>query len=384
MKMDSKITKRGKEIRAYMGVDHDDAVKKVLSAFKSDGTLRNREGTTVEFKKTYQKGEVPIYAKTLAGYSNNRGGYIIFGVTDAPRRVVGLNKDSFERIKQEELTESLNSLFSPSIEWDIGTTTVMVPVFDDEGNKSIEERRVGWIFAEESENKPLIATKEVSGAKISSGDVFYRYRARTQKIRYAEMLRILEERANKERESLLRIIEAVRRNGTASLGIINYSNGKISTPYGVDVTLDRKIVLQVLRKAKYIKEGSFSETDGMPVIKVSGNIDLAEEVPVPDGDPNETHPFIQKELAQKLGITTQELYALIWYFKMKESPKYHIEVRTSKSGTVHKFSNFAFQFLSAKIKELSGKPEEFDRINSGYKNRNKIIDRDSSDGKDEA
>ena len=354
-----------------MRTDHDEFVKKVLSSYKNDGTLKSREGNTVEFKKSYQKGEVPLYAKTLAGYSNNRGGYIIFGVTDAPRRVVGLTKDSFDKIKQEEMTEALNALFAPSIEWDIGIVTVSVPIYGEDGNATYEDKRIGWIFAEESDNKPLIATKEVSGAKISSGDVFYRYRARTQKIRYAEMFKIMEERANRERESLLRIIEAVRKNGTASLGIVNYSNGRISTPYGVDVTLDRKIVLQVLRKAKYIKEGSFNETDGMPVIKVSGNIDLAEEVPVPDGNPDETHPFIQKELAEKLGITAQELYALIWYFKMKESPKYHIEVRTSKSGTVHKFSNFALQFLLAKLKEFDGTPDEFEKIKRDYKNRNK-------------
>lgn len=360
-----------------MTVDHDAEIKRILSSFSPEGTLKSRESNTVEYKKTYHKNEVPKYAKTLAGYSNNRGGYIIFGVTDAPRRVDGISKESYERIKQEELTESFNSLFSPSIEWDIGTTTVEAPFFNEDGVKDVKTVYIGWIYAAESENKPLIALKEVSGEKISSGDVYYRYRARTQKIKYPEMMKILEERANRERESLLKIIEAVRKNGTASLGIVNYSNGKISTPYGVDVTLDRKIVLQVLKRAKYIKEGSFSETEGTPVIKVTGNIDLAEEVPVPEGDPNKTHPYIQKELAEKLDITAQDLYALIWYFKMKESKKYHIEVRTSKSGVVHKFSNFAFEFLSEKIKELKKKQTEFDRIKVAYRNRNKTVEQEA-------
>lgn len=358
-----------------MAVDHEAEIRRILSSFSPEGILKSRESNTVEYKKTFHKNEVPKYAKTLAGFSNNRGGYIIFGVTDAPRRVIGVSKESFDSIKQEDLTESFNMLFSPSIEWDIGITTVDTPFINEDGGKTIKTVHIGWIYAEESEDKPLMALKEVSGEKISSGDVYYRYRARTQKIKYPEMTKILEERVNRERESLLKIIEAVRKNGTASLGIVNYSNGRISTPYGVDVTLDRKIVLQVLRKAKYIKEGSFSEIDGMPVIKVSGNIDLVEEVPVPDGNPDETHPYIQKELAEKLDITTQELYALIWYYKMKESPKskYHLAVRTSKSGITHKFSEYALRFLAEKVKEFEDKPEEFEKIKCAYKNRDKAI-----------
>ena len=126
-----------------------------------------------------------------------------------------------------------------------------------------------------------------------------------------------------------------------------------------------------MKKAKFIKEGSFHETEGIPVIKVTGNIDLAEEVPVPEGNPDETHPYIQKQLAEKLGISTQDLYALIWYYKMKEARKYHLEITVSRSGKSHKFSEFALQFLKEKLKELEDKPEEFDMIRKAYKDRDK-------------
>ena len=152
---------------------------------------------------------------------------------------------------------------------------------------------------------------------------------------------------------------------------MNYGNGKISTPYGVDVAFDRKLVTQVLKKAKFIKEGSFNETEGIPVIKVTGNIDLAEEVPVPELDPDKGYPYIQKILAEKLSITTQDLYALIWYYKMKEAKKYHIEVTTSKTNKVHKFSDFAFQFLQAKLDELKINEVEFNQIRLSYRSRGK-------------
>ncbi|MDR1159021.1 MAG: hypothetical protein LBK69_00095 [Syntrophomonadaceae bacterium] len=91
----------------------------------------------------------------------------------------------------------------------------------------------------------------------------------------------------------MKLFEIIHKSETANLGIVNYSDGKITTPYGVDVALDRKIVTQVLKRAKFIKEGSFHETEGMPVIKVTGNIDLAEEVPVLDLDPDKGYPYIQ-------------------------------------------------------------------------------------------
>ena len=129
--------------------------------------------------------------------------------------------------------------------------------------------------------------------------------------------------------------------------------------------------LKGLKKAKFIKEGSFDETDGIPVIKVTGNIDLAEEVLVPEGNPDDTHPYIQKRLAEKLNISSQDVYALVWYYKMKEARKYHLEITVSSTGKTHKFSEFAFQFLDEKLRELKNNPVEFDEIRKAYRNRNK-------------
>lgn len=348
---------------------YEEYVRKILSNNSVDGTLKSRESNTVEFKEAFNKNSTAKYGKTMAAYSNNRGGYIIFGVKDKPRKIIGLKNDNFENMSQEQFSEAINSLFAPAMDWSCGTFTIDLPSL----NPSNPPRtlKIGWIYTEEAEYKPIIAQKANDGEKINSGDVFYRYRARSEKIKFAEMSRIIEERTAKEREGLLKLFEVIRKSETANLGIVNYSNGKITTPYGVDVAFDRKLVTQVLKKAKFIKEGSFNETDGIPVIKVTGNIDLAEEVPVPEGNPDETHPYIQKQLAEKLAISTQDLYALIWYFKMKESKKYHLEITTSSTSKTHKFSNFALQFLREKIKEFDDKPEELDHIRQAYKDRNK-------------
>lgn len=356
-------------------MDHDQEVQKILAGRTSAGTIRSRESNTVEFKQSFNKGSTAAYAKAMAAYANNSGGYIIFGVQDSPRIIVGLKNDNFENLKQEVFTDAINSLFSPAIEWEMGTIVLTEDKEDDNGVIVTEQKKIGWIYAKESEIKPVIAQKDNNSESISAGDVFYRYRARNGKIRPAEMERIITERINRERDNLFRFLEVMRKNGTANLGIVNYSDGKFSTPYGVDAAFDRRLVAQILKKAKFIKEGSFNETEGIPVIKVTGNIDLAEEVPVPEGNPDDTHPYIQKQMAEKLGINRQDLYALIWYFKMKESKKYHLEITVSKSSKTHKFSNFALEFLQEKLKELLGDEEGFERIRSAYKNRNKQEDK---------
>lgn len=348
---------------------HEENVRKVLSSRTTVGILKSRESNTVEFKESFNKNSTPKYAKTMAAYANNRGGYIIFGVKDNPRKIVGLQNANFENMSQEQFSEAINSLFAPAMDWDCGTFTVDIPV--PEGDGAMRPLKIGWIYTAEAEYKPIIAQKPNDGEKINSGDVYYRYRARSEKIKYAEMARVIEDRITKEREGLLKLFAVISENKTANLGIVNYTNGKISTPYGVDVAFDRKLVTQVLRKAKFIKEGSFNETEGIPVIKVTGNIDLVEEVPVPDGNPDETYPYIQKQLAEKLDIGKGDLYALIWYYKMKGNKKFHLEITSSGSFAIHKFSKFALKFLKEKLVELEHKPEEFNTIRMTYRNRNK-------------
>lgn len=343
--------------------EHEKEVRETLSALSERGVLKSRESTTIEFKESYNGGSLSKYAKTMAAFANHCGGYIIFGVKDKPRTIVGLKNDSFENLKQEELSEFLNVLFAPAIDWCCGTFTLNPPSLDNPDTTSTA--KIGWIYTYEASSKPIIAQK--SKDKIVDGDVFYRYRARSEKIKCAEMHRIIGDKVAKEREGLLKLFEAIRKGGAANLGIVNYSNGRITTPYGVDFAVERKLVAQILRKAKCIKEGSFNETNGTPVLKITGSIDLAEEVPVPEGNPDVTHPYIQKQLAEKLNIKNYDLYALIAFYHMKGNRKFHLEISTSKSGKVHKFSDYALQFLRKKLNELQNRPEEFDRIRKLYK-----------------
>lgn len=278
-------------------MSHEEVIRKLITDVDALGRVKARERNDLEYKESFGLNSWAKYAKTMAAFANNRGGYIVFGVKDNPREIVGVS-NGFSGFNQEKLTESINSLFSPEIIWETGTV--------DFGTF-----RIGYIYTEMSEVKPVMALRNESSEKISSGDVYYRYRARSEKIKFPEMQKIINDRAKREREQILKLMEAIRKSDTTNLGIINYNSGRFSTPYGADIAVDKKLVLQVLRKAKYIKKGSFDETTGTPVLKVSGTINLAEEVPVPDIEPDVQYPYIQKQLAEKLEVSTYDLYALI-------------------------------------------------------------------------
>lgn len=143
-------------------MDHDQKVQKILAGRTSSGTLRSRESNTVEFKQSFNKGNIATYAKTMAAYANNSGGYIIFGITDSPRMIVGLKNDNFDNLKQEVFTDAINSLFSPAIDWEMGMIVLNEEIEGDNGVIVTEQKKIGWIYTIESEMKPVIAQKDNS------------------------------------------------------------------------------------------------------------------------------------------------------------------------------------------------------------------------------
>ena len=66
-------------------MERDDFIKKNILATDSKGRVRNRERNDLEYKVSFGLNSWANYAKTMAAFANNIGGYIIFGVKDNPR-----------------------------------------------------------------------------------------------------------------------------------------------------------------------------------------------------------------------------------------------------------------------------------------------------------
>jgi len=215
--------------------------------------LLSRESGRLEFKESYNWNSWPEYSRTLAGFANAEGGFIIFGVGDRPRRLKGLRSNAFEEEDPGRITEYLNDLLSPAICWEATT-------------HGISGKTFGLVYVHPAVHKPVIATKSVDKI-FREGDIFYRYRGRTQRIKYPELHQLLEEQRRRERNDWLRHFLKVAKIGVENAAVMDLATGLVTGPRGSFV-IDESL----LPKIKFIKEGEFKETSGAPTLKLVGEV----------------------------------------------------------------------------------------------------------------
>lgn len=226
---------------------------KELLKFAAPSGLKilSREGTSLEFKESFNWGAKDEYAKTAAAFANAKGGVFVFGVKNNPRELVGLRSDSFEELDEAKIAEYLNSLLSPEIQF----------------AKTVEQLRgksVGVLRIFRSERKPVVAIK--NDKEVKEGEIYYRYNARSDKVKYAEMRALLEEIQMQERGFWKNMFERIAQIGTDNVAVMDVAEGKIEGRGGT-VVIDEKL----LTKLKFIKEGSFKE-GGAPVLRLVGDM----------------------------------------------------------------------------------------------------------------
>lgn len=221
----------------------------------------NREGSTIEFKESYSHGGMAQYFKTIAAFANNAGGYIIFGVGDKPRRLIGLkekNLTQFEEIKVEEFTRNLLDYFSPEIRWDHCTF-------------EFKDMSFGVIYTYPLEKKPCICKKayDSQNAKytLKEGDIYYRYGGRSEKIRYEELTSIIDAARKAEEQRWIDFAKRAAKVGIENACLLDLNTGVVSGSGG-SVVIDENL----LSKIAFIKEGEFVETKGKPTLRLIGDV----------------------------------------------------------------------------------------------------------------
>ena len=167
-----------------MAKTREDQLKELIKK-KPDGTLFHRESQSLEFKLNFQFSSMAKYLKTIAAFSNNQGGIILFGVSDSPRKSVGMSNDNFNTINSEKITEYLEKYFSPEIQWEMA-------------EYEIDGKKFGLFIVSEAFDKPVIC--KTSADKVKEGEIYYRYRGRSEKIKYPEIQKIFNEREEKQKQ----------------------------------------------------------------------------------------------------------------------------------------------------------------------------------------
>jgi len=219
----------------------------------SSKILKNRESTQIEFKQSFNLANLPQYARTMTAYSNTEGGFLVFGVSNAPREIVGVNVRRFDSIEPAKITAFLNAHLSPEIAWELG-------LIDFAGFK------LGFLYTEEHTRKPVVVTTN-SGKDLKEGEIYYRYRGQTTAIKYPELRAIIDARLDEERRGWLQHLGTISRSGPSNVAILDTIQGKLfgaGAPFLIDESL--------LRQIKFIREGHFTESTGAPALKLVGEL----------------------------------------------------------------------------------------------------------------
>ncbi len=211
----------------------------------------SREGSRIEFKESYNWHSRCKYAKSIAAFANTKGGFIVFGVKNKPKDLVGLQNDNFEETDEAKMTEYLNSAFSPEINFE----KLVIEV---------KRKKIGLLYIYQSENKPIVCIKNDN--EIKEADIYYRYNARSEKIKYPELKILFEQIQERERKSWMDHFAKISKIGSSNVAILDVLNGKINGQGGT-LVIDEKLV----PKLKFIKEGNFRQK-GWPTLRLVGDV----------------------------------------------------------------------------------------------------------------
>ncbi len=225
---------------------------------KHPDRLISRENNSLEFKEAFGFGSLGKYIRTAAGFANARGGYIVYGIGRSPHRLLGMKGDSFDKLDPEKLTHYLNEHFDPSLEW-------------EQHIHELDGKAFGLIYIHESQNKPVICKKTADDAKhLKEGEIYYRYRGRTQTIRYAELKELIDERRKREQLLWFRHLKEIARIGIADAALFDLRTGTVKGAGG-NLVIDESLIPQLA----FIRDGEFNETKGKPTLKLIGSVEIA-------------------------------------------------------------------------------------------------------------
>jgi hypothetical protein len=235
----------------------DEVLRKIFS-FESDlnDRLTSRENGKLEFKEAFDMGSADRYAKTAAAFANAQGGYIVFGVKDSPRQMIGLKSQNFENFDSARLTAALNDSLAPEIDWESH-------VWEIRGYK------VGLLYFAEAIHKPVVCLK--NWKVMQEGAIYYRYRGRSETIKYPELRRILEEQKERERNLWFKQLKKIADVGVEQIAVLDLLSGEVTGAKG-----NFFISEELLPRLQFLREGQFVESEGAPTLKLIGDLKTTE------------------------------------------------------------------------------------------------------------
>ncbi len=287
-----------------------------LLKIKSNGYLYHRESRDLEFKEQFNFAGLADYFRDFAAFANNIGGYIIFGVLNSPRKVTGMTEsaiEQFEKIDPERISGYLLEIFSPDMLWEQQTFEINGKTF-------------GVFYVHEAKEKPIISKKDEGRDQlIKSGDIFFRYAGRTQRIEYAELNHIIQQRVKNTNDQWLSLMSKIAKAGPANAAILDTERGVIEKSENQVLVIDEGLI----DKIKFIKEGQFKDK-GATTLKLVGDVKPIGAIEVTKTIQKrliDQYPLSYSQLVQKIkthvsGVGHSIINRIIKENDLKNKPQY--------------------------------------------------------------
>lgn len=239
-----------------------------LLKVKEDGILYHRESQYLEFKESFNLAGLADYYRDFAAFTNNCGGYLVFGIKDRPKReLIGLNEkaiEQFDKLDPEMISGHLLEIFSKDIIWEH-------EVF------KIDKFTFGIFYIHESLCKPIICKKDDGkDQELKNGEIYFRYGGRTQKIQSAELENIINSRIQQNNNHWVDLFQKIGHAGPQNAAILDTERGIIEKKDAQILMVDDELI----KKIQWIREGEFSEKKGSRTLKLIGTVQPANQIEV--------------------------------------------------------------------------------------------------------
>ncbi|WP_441255862.1 RNA-binding domain-containing protein [Tardiphaga sp. 285_C5_N1_2] len=204
--------------------------------------------------------------RAVAGLANNRGGYILLGITDGSFQAEGLRDATFTNTDVGLINRALASSLDP------------VPHVT-KASLDLGGRLVGVLYVEKHADAPVLAIKNV-GQDIKEGGIYFRYVGETRLIKPGELRQII---AAREQRAIAEFGARVRRVASGKDATIDLDSGEVSGASGRFV-IDKSLLASI----QFVREGDFTQQKGSPALKLIGNVE-----PVSEAEKERTHVIRQ-------------------------------------------------------------------------------------------
>ena len=332
-------------------------VKTKILTLDSRGYVKSRESTKLDFKESFNWQNNAEYIKTMTAFANNQGGFLVFGVKDSPREVVGLRGQAFENLTSEKISEFVKSTLSHNLSYEFETLEV-------------DNKKIGWIYTRQSQIKPVICTRTIgSGSDLKDGAIYFRNGARSDLIRSTDLQKIISDQRDAEARRWMNLVKQAGAIGVENAAILSLTDGIVSAPGG-KVVIDESI----MKDLRYIKEGEFNEKSGAPTLKIIGEVEASSARVIERNiDPEIKYQLTTKQLGEEWGFPSKSAMAnalaLVKYFNL-QSDEY---MYSFKAGKVI-YKKYSREALNILIEKANNGEFEIDKDSDSMKSiRKKAI-----------